>query len=260
MHTLNLKNTILIYLLIIVISIVIGFINTLVGSGSLVILPLLMSMGLPPHIANGTNRVAVLVQGIMGAGTFLRHKKVKIGQARWAITPCVLGAVLGAYLATQIDPQSLKRFIGVLMILMLFVILIKPKRWLKPQSLNEANNKKPLNLLIMFTIGVYGGFIQAGMGIFLLAGLVLGVGYNLTYANAVKLIIVVIYALPVLLIFIYHNQVNWFYGILTAIGQGTGAVIGAKFATQYKDAEVWVYRLLVLVILAAIIYFYVGRV
>ncbi len=244
------------YTLILLTSIVVGFINTLAGSGSLIMLPILMSMGLPANVANGTNRVAVLFQSMIGVGTFLKSKRIELGAAGWSILPCVLGALLGAWLATRIDPEFLKEFIGVLMIFMLMVILVKPKRWLQGPGADGQKSKSPLAVLVMFVIGIYAGFIQAGVGIFLLAGLVLGVGYTISYANAIKLIIVLAYALPVLLIFVWNEQVDWFLGLFTALGQGIGAFIGARFATQYKHADVWIYRLLVLVVLGAIVHFY----
>lgn len=245
------------YTQVLLISIVIGFINTLAGSGSLVMLPLLMGFGLPATVANGTNRVAVLVQSLVGVSTFMRSQKVQLKAAIWwSVIPCVLGAILGAWLATQTSPDDLKQFIGILLIVMLGVIVVRPNRWLKPQNASGERSKHPLAITVMFLIGIYGGFIQAGIGLFLLAGLVLGVGYNLQYANTIKLIIVLAYAFPVLLVFVWNNQVDWFLGLLTALGQGLGAFVGARFAAFYPRADLWIYRLLVLVVFAAIIHFY----
>ncbi|GAB4402067.1 MAG: sulfite exporter TauE/SafE family protein [Microscillaceae bacterium] len=241
---------------IMLISIIIGFINTLVGSGSLVMLPLLIAMGLPANIANGTNRVAVFFQSLVGAYSFWQKKKIPLGRAAWSIVPCVFGAILGAYIATQISPKALNDFIGILLIVMLGLILVRPNRWMRKENANGEHSKRPLAIFIMFLIGIYGGFIQAGVGIFLLAGLVLGVHYSLPYANAIKLIIVAFYAFPVLLVFVWQNQVDWFYGIFTALGQGLGAFLGARFMVYYPNAEVWIYRLLVIIVLGAIIHFY----
>lgn len=245
------------YSLLLLISILVGFINTLVGSGSLVMLPILFGFGLPGHVANGTNRVAVVVQSLIGSLTFFRKKKFSFWQSRWVIIPCLIGAQFGVELATRVPPDGIKSFVGILMILMLFVILINPKRWFKEESLEAyQNSKKPLVMLMMFAIGFYGGFIQAGVGIFLLMGLVLGVKYSLGQANAIKLIIVALYAVPVLIRFAISDQVDWFLGGFTAVGQGFGAYLGARFATSNPNANVWIYRLLVTIVLASIIYFY----
>lgn len=246
----------LVYFAIFLASILVGFINTLAGSGSLIMLPIFMSMGLPADIANGTNRVGVLFQSIVGTRTFLKNSTINLSKAWWSIIPCICGALFGAWLAKQVSPEFLKNFIGVLLIIMLFIILARPKKWLRQTTLVGNQDRKLLSILIMFVIGVYGGFIQAGVGIFLLAGLVLGLRYSLSYANAIKLMIVALYALPVLGIFALHEQVNWFLGFFAAIGQSIGAYLGALFATRYKHADIWVYRLLVIVIIGAILQFY----
>ncbi len=245
------------YIIVFLISIPIGFINTLAGSGSLVMLPLLMGMGLPAPVANGTNRVAVLFQSGVGVFTFLGSKRMSFDGTGWSIIPCVLGALVGAWVATQVSANQLKEIIGILLIVMLGVILARPKRWLqKADQVSEKKYRSPAAILSMFAIGFYGGFIQAGVGVFLLAGLVLGVGYGLERANFIKLLIVAAYALPVLLVFIVYQQVDWGLGLLTAVGQSIGAFIGANFATRYHRADVWIYRLLVLVVFGAIIHFY----
>ena len=99
-------------------------------------------------------------------------------------------------------------------------------------------------LVIFFLIGIYGGFIQAGVGIFLLAGLVLGAGFDIVRANAIKVFIVLCFTVPALAIFVLHNQVNWGWGLLLAIGNMTGAWVGTRFAAR-PGASVWVYRLFI---------------
>ncbi|EAY24727.1 sulfite exporter TauE/SafE family protein [Microscilla marina] len=246
----------MIYVFLIIGSILTGFINTLAGSGSLIMLPLLMAAGLPANIANGTNRVATLVQSIVGVGTFVRNKKIDIKDSQLPIGVCVVGAFFGAFIATRTDPAFLKQFIKYLMIVMFFVILVKPKRWFKEADIASNKHKHPLTLVLLFFAGVYAGFIQAGIGIILLAILVLRADFSLPYANFVKLVVVLVYALPVLIIFVADNEVNWKLGGITACGQGLGAFLGARFATRYKNVQIWIYRLLVFVVLSAIIYLF----
>ena len=113
-------------------------------------------------------------------------------------------------------------------------------------------------LALFFVIGIYGGFIQAGVGIFLLAGLVMGVGYNLTQANAVKLVIVLALSLAAIVVFIVNDQVNWWLGALMAVGQSIGAWLAARFAVGNPNANVWVRRLLIAVIVLSIIKLFGG--
>ncbi len=246
----------MIYVFLVIGSILTGFINTLAGSGSLIMLPLLMSAGLPATIANGTNRVATVVQSIIGVGTFVHNKKIDIRDSQLPIGICVIGAFIGAAIATQADPKFLKQFIRYLMIVMFFVILIKPKRWFKENDIASDKHKHPITLTLLFFAGVYAGFIQAGIGIILLAILVLRADFSLPYANFIKLVVVLVYAIPVLLIFVSQNQVDWKLGGITAAGQGLGAYLGARFASRGKNVQVWIYRLLLLVVFSAIIYLF----
>ena len=80
--------------------------------------------------------------------------------------------------------------------------------------------------------------------------------FSLPYANFVKLVVVLVYAIPVLLIFVSQNQVDWKLGGITAAGQGLGAYLGARFASRGKNVQVWIYRLLLLVVFSAIIYLF----
>ena len=88
-------------------------------------------------------------------------------------------------------------------------------------------------ILIFFFIGIYGGFIQAGVGFFLLAALVLGAGMGLTKAKRLKVAIVAIFTAVALLVFILSGQVNYFIGLILAAGQGVGALIASKFAVSW---------------------------
>jgi uncharacterized membrane protein YfcA len=246
----------MLYLLIFWVSVLVGFINTLAGSGSLVMLPILMNMGLSATIANGTNRIAVFFQSFVGVVTFLRAKKLN-----WRpvilplLLPSILGGIFGAYTASIISPVYLKNFITILMFVMLLVMIFNPEKWLKTPT-NSIIDLHSINTwLLMFLAGFYGGFIQASVGVVLLAVLVLQVKYDLNVANGLKVLIVGSYAFPVLCVFVWQGQVDWFWGFLTAAGQSIGAYLGAKFASHSSYAKLWTYWLLIIVIVVSIIQF-----
>jgi uncharacterized membrane protein YfcA len=245
--------TVGLYALIFVASIITGFINTLAGSGSLIMLPLLMGMGLSAPVANGTNRVAILVQCLVGVRTFLRRQSIQLGESWWTIGVATVGAVVGAWAATQLSPAFLEQFISYLLGLMLVLILVKPEKWVKSQPNAPTYDKHWGSLLASLAVGFYGGFIQGGVGIFLMIALVNLTNYTVQRANAVKLTITAVYALPVLLVYVYFNQVDWYWGCISAIGQSVGAYIGARFAVEHPQANIWTYRLLILLLVVLLL-------
>ena len=238
------------YPLAIIAGIVAGIINTLAGSGSLVTLPMLIALGLPSNIANATNRVGVTFQNIVGITTFYRSGKFDMSGTWWLVLPALPGAVLGAWLASTLGKQETDVVIGTVM------LLFDAQKWLRQHSEVRPGRPSWITLLFFFGVGVYGAFIQAGVGVFILAAMVLGTGYSLIHANAVKLVLVLIITLVALPIFMSQEMVNWSMGLLMAVGQSIGAWMAARFATQYKDANVWVRRLLIAVIVVSIIRFF----
>ncbi len=228
-----------------------GFINTLAGSGSLITLPLLMFLGLTPHQANATNRIAIFFQNLVAVRNFHQQKTLDIKANVYLILPALIGSVIGASFAININERLLNYFIGGLLFVMFFVILLKPSQWIKEQAGQVEGKATFWQMLIFFFIGVYGGFIQAGVGFFLLAGLVLGVEYDLIKANAVKVLIVLCYTGIALGIFIWAGQINYVFGFVLAIGNASGAFIASKYANQIGVKPIR-HILLTAVMLAAI--------
>jgi uncharacterized membrane protein YfcA len=223
-----------------------GFINTLAGSGSLVTLPLLIFLGLPANVANGTNRVAILMQNVVGVSSFYRQGVLDLRRGLILAVPAAVGSVLGAQIAVNLNETIMRRTIGALMVFMLVVILVRPKRWLegRPELADKPFGWQ--QMLIFFGIGIYGGFIQAGVGIFLLAGLVLSAGYDLVRANAVKVLIVLCFTIFALGVFVMNQQVVWGVGLILAVGNMLGAWVAARMAV--KRGAVFVRWLLIAVV------------
>ena len=130
--------------------------------------------------------------------------------------------------------------------------MVKPKRWLIQTDLNRIPN---LWFAIPFflAIGFYGGFIQMGMGVFFLAAMVLGARFSIMESNAVKSFVVGLYTIFVVAIFQWQGLIDWKYGLIIASGQMVGGWFTATYASRYKSADLWAYRLLVVVIIVAII-------
>lgn len=232
-----------------VVGFVSGFINTLAGSGSLITLPLLIVLGLPANVANGTNRVGIAVQSIVSVATFRRRGALDSAGTLRLVLPSVAGAAAGAALAVDLDEPLLRRTIGVLMLVMLAVVVLRPGRWLEPRA-GGPGARWWVQVPLFFAIGAYGGFIQAGVGIFLLAGLVLGAGYDLVSGNAVKNLIVLVFTFAALAVFVLNDQVRWGLGTLLAAGSAAGAWTAARLAVRRGAAFVrW--TLIVILVLSA---------
>lgn len=240
------------WLLFAIAGITAGVINTLAGSGSLITLPIFMFLcGLPADIANGTNRVAVIFQSAIGLRGFQKSGEVNYADSGWIVIPAVAGALIGAWLASEMSARQMTNVIGGLMVVMLVVLTVNPKRWLRESDPSTRNNRSIGSLLAYFAIGIYGGFIQAGVGIFLLLTLVMVSKYSLKEANGVKLLVVLGFAIPTLVVFVLNNQVHFAYGLAMAIFQSIGAVVGVQCATRIPNANVWIHRLLIVILMAA---------
>lgn len=207
-----------------------GIINTLAGNGSAITLSLLIFTGLPADVANATNRIGALVQTFTAVGSLRRTKRTKklFRDSVWFIIPSVIGSVIGALIAVEIDPKLLRYIIGAIMLVLLITILTNPKKWQRSTD-TSRKHKTVLNWILIFMIAVYGGFLQMGIGIMLLATLVLIAHYSLRDANIIKLLLALIFVLPAFIVFLFSGDIVWLPGAILAIGQGVGAFIGARY-------------------------------
>jgi len=239
------------YILIIGAGLIAGFINTLAGSGSLLTLPLLIFIGLPPTMANGTNRISIMLQSLVGSVGLRKQGSLNMRTGLILGIPSILGSVAGALIALAISGKTFERVVGILLVVMFFIVLLKPETWLKGKSDQGITGSLWLNFIVFFFIGVYGGFIQAGVGFFLLGGLVLGAGLDLVRANAIKNFLVFLYTPFALAVYVIGHQVDYRAGLILSVGSMTGAWLGTRSAVSWGPVFVR-YILLVAVLVSAI--------
>ena len=226
-----------------------GFINTVAGGGSSITLPMLMFLGLPPNVANGTNRIAILLQSVVGVATF-RNSKVLNLNSGWRLSvPSAIGALIGAFVAVEVNEELMRWIIIVIMVAMLLLVIFKPEAWIKKQATDVTAKTGWWQYIIFFLIGFYGGFIQVGVGFLLLAGLVLSSGLDLVRANALKVMIVLVYTVIALIIFWANNQVHLWMGLLLGAGSMAGAYAGAKFTIHRGSVYVRYFLIVMLVVM-----------
>ncbi|MFH1937277.1 MAG: sulfite exporter TauE/SafE family protein [Bacteroidota bacterium] len=239
------------YLIIILAGLLAGFINTLAGGGSVISLSLLLILGLPATIANGTNRVSVFFQTSSSVMTFWRKGMFTTRKIWWLVIPATVGSILGAWFATGVKSSTLEVAMVIIMAFMLVFIFAKPSLWLKENTAMLEKRIQWWQVLLFFAVGWYAGFLQVGVGYFLLMALVMGVGFELVKANAVKNLIVLFSAAVSLVIFILSDQIHYLYGILLSVGSIIGAYIASMMALK-KGGKFVSWVIVASVILAAL--------
>lgn len=230
-----------------------GIINTLAGSGSAITLSVLTEvMGLPGNMANGSNRIGIVGQGVVSSFSFYKNGKLNIADNKLLLVTVFIGAIIGVWAATQVSNEQFMAVFKYVMIVIFVVVLVRPKRWL---IATDVNHKVPVLLAIplYLALGFYGGFIQMGMGVFFLIITVLIARKSIIDSNALKSFCVLTYSVAVLAIFHFKGLVNWQVGGILAIGQVAGGYLAAEFASKYKHADVWAYRVLVVIVVVIIL-------
>jgi uncharacterized membrane protein YfcA len=212
-----------------------GFVNTVAGAGSALTLPALMLSGVDAAVANATNRVAVVVQTVAGTSAFHR-RAVRPWRACLPVVPALaVGGLLGAWLALRVSPAGLQVVFGGLFVLLAALLMAKP-RWLVPPD-PEAGDahpdaRGPVAQLLFFATGVYGGFVQAGVGIPLLLLLVRFAGLEVVAGNAGKTVLTAVFTLVALLVFQGAGAVDWVRGAEVAVGSLLGSLVGVEAAIR----------------------------
>ena len=216
------------YLLIVLAGIAAGFVNTLAGGGSTLTLAALTFAGLPSPVANATNRVAIFFQTGVATLKFKKHDKLRIKPILHITAAAIVGAIIGSLFAVNISSEAFDIVLGLVFIFIL-IMMLRPKN---NSDANKTSLPKWGELLIFFGVGLYGGFVQAGVGFIFLATLNLVESFNLVKANAAKVFIVLCYTVFSLIVFATSGKIMWGYGLLLAAGNVIGAYIGAASAIK----------------------------
>ena len=222
-----------------------GFVNALAGGGSAITIPILTEM-VGINTANGTNRIAIFLANLTAIAGYQKGDAVPWRRVGVLVIPTVVGAAAGAWLSTVTPPDVLRLvFAGVLLLVAASVVL-RPSRWLEERN---AALHEPWRSIVFLGIGFYGGFVQAGVGFILLAGLVLGAGMNLVNGNAAKVVLIAAYSPLAILLFARASQVDLAVGAVLAVGQMSGAWAGSRLAVLKGAA--WIRWVLVAAALVA---------
>jgi len=213
-----------------------SILNMIAGGGSFLTLPVLIFFGLPATEANATNRLGVLAQNIGGVWGFHRHGVLNWRWALRASVPALAGAAFGTWLALQIGDQEFRRVLATVMVVVtLWTLLDRGGRL--AGRLAGLRHKSVVLAAGFALAGVYAGFIQAGVGFFILA-LTTVAGLDLVRGNAVKVLVILGTTLLSLALFAWAGKVQWVPGLALAIGSFAGSLVGVRLTVLKGHA--WV--------------------
>lgn len=232
-----------------------GFINTMAGGGSLITLPLLIFLGLPAAVANGTNRAALLVENITAVINFRNKGYFDYKFGLILALPAVIGSLIGAQIAISISEQLFNQLLAVIMFIMLILIIWNPAKNIKISEKNLSKKRKIISSFVFFLIGIYGGFMQAGVGIIIIAALSLLTGFSLVKINSLKVFVVAIYIFSSLSIFIFNAKVDWGIALILAFGNGTGSFLASTLAVEKGEKLVKVVLTISVLFMAAYLFY-----
>ena len=208
-------------------GLVAGIVNAMAGGGSLLTVALLnVFVGLPGLVANGTNRVGVLVQNASSVASYRKEGIRGFRRAVPVLVPVIAGSLLGSLLVSSVTDETFERIFGILMVPLLFLSLRSPK------NVGSQINWHPVTTaVIFFGIGLYGGAFQAGVGLLIVVALSRS-GLDLVNANAVKVVVILVLTTIAVPVFIVRGQVDWGFAVVLAFGFAAGGWIGARVAVR----------------------------
>jgi uncharacterized membrane protein YfcA len=213
-------------------GLVAGVVNTLAGGGSLVSVPLLVLLGLPGALANGTNRVGVLFQSAVASWRFGAEGVPGLRRALPVLLPALAGSALGAFGVARLPDESFERAFGFLMLLLLVPTL---RTSTAPAAARPVRPwPRWISLPLFFAIGLYGGSFQAGVGLVLVAALS-HAGFGLVEANSVKVVVNTALTGVAVPVFVWAGQVSWPFAGVLAVGFAAGGALGARLAVRGGD-------------------------
>lgn len=237
--------------LLVAVGILAGFLNVMAGGGSLLTVPIMVFMGLPGPVANGTNRIAILAQNITAIVTFARRGFSEFRLSLSLAVCAIPGAVAGALIGVRLEGVWFNRALALIMVGVMLVMHFDRGAKERAQNYQPTSRQLLYGHLLMVGVGFWGGFIQIGVGFIIMPVLNRVMGLDLVRTNMHKVFIVAAYTVVALVIFASQIELLWMVGIALAIGNSIGGYLGAHFTVS--QGERTIRRVLNLVLIAFII-------
>lgn len=232
--------------LLVLVGAIAGFINVNAGGGSSLTLPTLIFLGLDAATANGTNRIALILQNIFAVASFRKNKVHQFKTSMLLAVFTLPGAVIGAIMATRVSHVLFQRILGGVLILIVFSLFFSKS------YKNDVSAKTQSRFLYpsLFAIGFYGGFLQVGVGFLFMAALYHLMRVNLVVVNMHKVFIILIYTIPALIVFTLTSNVRLDMGLALAAGNALGGWWGAHAAVKGGEKIIRIVLAIAIMIMA----------
>ena len=235
-------------------GVVTGMVNTIAGSGTIFSLGTMVFLGIPIEIANTTNRLGVLFQNIAGSLSYRKYDSLSHLRLPYAAAAATFaGALLGAYFAANVSSGTFELLALVVILALILQSVLDMRGTALTFSLHFSRNSTVAEVAVFFLIGLYGGFIQIGVGILLLLGI--RAFFQLTWneSNYLKLLIVLIYTVPTTVYFAVVGMIRWEAGLFLAAGQIVGAYGAARMFSLNEQLKAFIpYFVLAMLVLTAL--------
>ncbi len=220
-----------------------AFLNTVGGGGSLFSVPILTFLGLPITIANATSRIAILSQNVFAVGGFnSKGIKLPLPYAIYLGLASLGGGVAGSLLASHMSDEMFKKIFVVVMIFSVGLVLYDPFKTNGEEKLSVRHQW--IGVVCFLVIGVYGGFIQAGIGFLVIAVLSLVNNLSLVKSNYIKVFAAIVYTGVSVIVFAWQGKIDWFIGLVLAIGHALGGWYASRWSV--KAGDVWIKRIMII--------------
>jgi len=218
------------FIILAVVGAIAGFLNVLAGGGSALTIPIMIFLGYDATVANGSNRIAIQVEALSAVAAFKKQKHADFPLSLKLSLMTLPGGILGAFYAVKIDDALFTKILAVVMVLIIITLMFP-----KADVIQHAKNHKWKNWLswpVMFAVGFYGGFIQAGVGFVIMSVLLHLYNMDLIKINMHKVFIVMVFTVPAVIVFIWTGNVDWFAAVALSIGMMFGTWFAVRMALE----------------------------
>ncbi|TGE31030.1 TSUP family transporter [Desulfosporosinus sp. Sb-LF] len=208
-------------------------VDAIAGGGGLISLPALLMVGVPPHLALGTNKFAASMASLNSSVAFARSGKVQFSLVKWQIPFTFIGASLGVWAVLGVSSAFLNKAVLILILLVGIYTLLHKNLGMenKFEGLNSINIA--VGCLLALALGFYDGFFGPGTGSFLIFSLITIFGFDFVVASANSKVLNFVSNFTSLLLFAWNGKILLYYGIPMALFMVLGSLIGTKLAINY---------------------------